>query len=318
MDRRRRLIAVLRLGASIVMLAVLIPRVHLSSLVPRWDTETFLWLAAGLGVTLAGIVLSTLRWQQVLLGLGLPAPTGALLSHYLAGLFVGNFLPSTIGGDVLRVSRLSATNGESPGTFASVVIERLTGWLVLPVIALIGLFANPHLLELKRASVVALGVSVVTLVLLGVILWMAAHPSLGGRLAQHASWLRFIGAVHLGIDRFRRQPAAVAGVLAVGFAYQLAVVLAACLASEAIGLSIGWGALLAFVPVVAILQVLPISIGGLGVREGAFYLFLHPLGATVGQAVALGLLVYGMQLAVSLLGAPAFAIGSRRPARAAA
>jgi uncharacterized membrane protein YbhN (UPF0104 family) len=316
-DRRRRLVTALRVVASIVMLAVLVPRVHLSSLLPDWNTKTFFWLAAGLGVTLAGIVLSTLRWQQVLLALGLPAPTGALLSHYMAGLFVGNFLPSTIGGDVLRVSRLSASNGESPATFASVVIERLTGWLVLPVIALVGLVANPHLLELRRPSVVALVVSGGTLVLLVVLLWMAAHPNLGGRLAQHESWLRFVGAVHLGIDRFRRQPAAIAGVLAVGFAYQLAVVLAACLASEALGLDLGWGVLLAFIPVVAMLQVLPISIGGLGVREGALYLFLHPLGVTAGQAVALGLLVYGMQLAVSLLGAPAFAIGGR-PARARA
>jgi glycosyltransferase 2 family protein len=50
-------------------------------------------------------------------------------------------------------------------------------------------------------------------------------------------------------------------------------------------------------------------VGGLGIREGAFVLFLGPLGVPAGQAVALGLLVYGLNLAVSLLGAPAFAVG---------
>jgi hypothetical protein len=76
-------------------------------------------------------------------------------------------------------------------------------------------------------------------------------------------------------------------------------------------------------PAVAIAQVLPISLGGLGVREGAFVLFLGPLGVATSQAVALGLLVYGLNLAVSLLGAPAFAVGGGgggrpEPARALA
>jgi hypothetical protein len=53
---------------------------------------------------------------------------------------------------------------------------------------------------------------------------------------------------------------------------------------------------------------------GLGVREGAFVLFLGPLGVAQEQAIALGLLLYLLNLAVSLLGAPAFAAGGRRPA----
>ena len=67
--------------------------------------------------------------------------------------------------------------------------------------------------------------------------------------------------------------------------------------------------LLAFTPVVAIAQVLPLSLNGLGIREGAFVLFLGPLGVAAGQAVAIGLIVYALTLAVSLLGAPAFAVG---------
>jgi hypothetical protein len=58
---------------------------------------------------------------------------------------------------------------------------------------------------------------------------------------------------------------------------------------------------------VAMAQVLPISIGGLGLREGALVLFLHPLGVSYDHAIAFGLLIYGMNLLVSLLGAPAFA-----------
>jgi uncharacterized membrane protein YbhN (UPF0104 family) len=170
---------------------------------------------------------------------------------------------------------------------------------------------NPGLLHLGRASVVAIALSASTLVLLAGVLAAAASPRLGGRLAARENWTRFVGAVHLGLARFRRRPRAAAEVLLVGVAYQLAVVLAAFLAAHALGLRVSPTAALAFMPAVAIAQVLPISVGGLGVREGAFVLFLGPLGVPAGQAVALGLLVYGLNLAVSLLGAPAFAVGGR-------
>ena len=296
------------------MLALLLPRVHLSSLLPEWTVRTAVLLLAALAVTLLGIVLATLRWRQVLDALGLRTRTRTLFAHELAGLFVGNFLPSTIGGDVLRVTRLSAANGDRPDTFASVVLERLTGWLVLPMITLVAMVVNPTLADLGAASAVAVALSVATLVLLVAILAMAASPKLGGRLADRTGWQRFLGAVHLGITRLRQKPAAALSVLLVGFAYQLVVVAAAYLAARALGLGVGRTAILAFMPAVAIAQVLPISLGGLGVREGAFVLFLGPLGVETGQAVALGLLVYGLNLAVSLLGAPAFAVGGGRSA----
>ena len=94
-------------------------------------------------------------------------------------------------------------------------------------------------------------------------------------------------------------------------AYQIAVVAAVYCAVHTIGLTIPNAAVIAFVPAVAMAQVVPISVGGLGVREGMLALLLHPLGVETGQAVAVGLLWYAMTLIVSLLGAPAFAIGHR-------
>lgn len=311
--------AALRVVASLVMLAVLVPRVHLRSLIPRWDTGTLEWLVAALAVTFVGIVLSAVRWQRVLAVLDLRARVTALAGYQLAGVFVGNFLPSTIGGDVLRVARLSAASGRGPDSFASVVLERLTGWIVLPVITLTALALNPGLLRLGLASKVAVGISVGTLVMLAGVLVLAASPRLGRRLEQQDGVRGFLRAVHLGLHRFRSRPGLAFEVLVAGFVYQLAVVLAAYLASEALGLDVGWTAMMAFMPAVAILQVLPITIGGLGVREGAFVLFLSNsgLGVTANQAVGLGLLIYAVNLAVSLAGAPAFAVGGR-PARVAA
>ncbi|HZQ87599.1 MAG TPA: lysylphosphatidylglycerol synthase transmembrane domain-containing protein [Acidimicrobiales bacterium] len=309
---RRRVMAAARVVASVVILAILVPRVHLSSLLPPGHPHTFLWVAAALGVTFVGIVLSALRWQRVLAALDLDARLPTLVKHYLASLFVGNVLISTVGGDVLRVSRLSSTNHDVPGTFASVVVERLTGWLVLPAITLGALAINPGLRHLHRATGLAVTVALTTLVLLAAVLAAASSKRIGGRFASTEGWRRFTGAIHLGLTRFRDRPTLALEVLTAGFAYQLAVMVTAYFASEALGLHVGWTAILAFFPAVAILQVLPISIGGFGVREGALVIFLHPLGVSATHAVTLGLLFYAINLVVSLLGAPAFAVGGRR------
>jgi glycosyltransferase 2 family protein len=92
------------------------------------------------------------------------------------------------------------------------------------------------------------------------------------------------------------------------------LVIATAFAAAAIGIRPGPTAWLAFVPMVLIVQVLPISIGGLGLREGALVFFLSPYGVSDGEAVLLGLVLYLLNLIASLAGAPSFAVGNRVPA----
>jgi uncharacterized membrane protein YbhN (UPF0104 family) len=307
-----------RIALSAGLLAFLLTRVHLHALIPHWQDSAAFWLIGGLLVTLVGVVLSTVRWHRVLNVIEMPARLPRLLSHQLAGLFVGNFLPSTVGVDVLRVTRLSSDTNDRPGSFASVIIERMTGWLVLPVITLVGLLTVPHLRHLGTATRLALTLSIGTLVLLLAMVVVVAHPRVGGRLAGNDGWLRFAGAVHLGLDRFRRHPARTIEVLLASFAYQLAMLTAAWMGAEALDLHLGWTVFVVFFPAVAVAQVLS-PVGGLGLREGALVVFLaeSSLGVPRAQAITLGLLIYAMNLVVSLLGAPAFAVGGR-PTRAAA
>ena len=306
----------LRVVASAAMLAVLVPRIDLASLFPSRQLSTLGWLAGGLTVYTAAVFLSTVRWGQVLHALEIPSHLPPLVSHTLAGMFVSNFLPSTVGGDVLRVARLSAVNGQRHTSVASVVVERLTGFLVLPFITLVALIGNPTLLHLGQASRLSITVAVCTLAALAAILLLVSSAKVGERFAGR-SWLGFVAAVHLGLARLRRDPGAAVGVLVSALAYQLTMVAGAWMAGHAMGIEVGWSAMMAFMPIVAVAQVLPLSVSGLGLREGALVLLLVPLGVSSGQAVAFGLLLYGMNMVVSLLGAPAFAVGPR-PARVVA
>ncbi len=318
---KKAMVLAARMAVSGAMLWFLVVKIGKSRSpdLPPWNRHTALYLSGAAVLTLVGLVLSAVRWQAVLTALGQPSRLKRLLSHYLAGQFVANVLPTTIGGDVLRVSRLSRDSGpgRSPTSFASVVLERLTGWVVLPVITFVGFAVNPGLRHLGRATQVALGLSAGTLVLL-VLLMVAVGSRRYGDVDHEKGWRRFLAAVSLGLDQLRRHPGQALNVIAVGFLYQFCLVLAAVLAARAVGIpDAGPTALLAFFPAVAIAQVLPISISGLGVREGLFVLFLHPLGVPGEQAIALGLLLYLLNLLVSLLGAPSFAVGGRRRSAAA-
>ena len=234
---------------------------------------------------------SALRWQKVLDALGLHAGLRRLLSHYLAGQFVSNVLPTTIGGDVLRVSRLSKETGESPE------LVRLGGARAPHRLARA---ADHQRRRLPREP--------------------AACSTSAPPPASPSAWpspRSSPSCVLLARGRQRASagasPPATAGAgssapstsastacattrappstsCSSGFAYQFALVLAAVAAAQALGLgeAAGLTALLAFFPAVAIAQVLPIGISGLGVREGAFVLFLGPLGVATEEAIALG------------------------------
>jgi len=302
----------LRLLVSAALFAVLLTKIHFSDFVPRHHTHgTWAFLAAGILLMGLSFVIAAWRWQRVLAVFGHRVRLRTLTKHYLAGQFVGNLLPSTIGGDVLRVSRSSSDTGNTTEAFAAVVLERLTGFVVLPVLVLAGFAFMPSLFDEPRSSV-ALLIAGATVVFLGVLLFLAGHPKAAGRFADRDNWMRAIGAVHVGVNRLRhnRKDAAIA--LAAALIYQVVVVTSVYCAFHVVDVRVPNASILAYVPAVAMAQVVPITIGGLGVREGLLAFLFHPLGVPTGRAVAIGLLWYGMTLLVSVLGAPAFAVGHQR------
>ncbi len=314
--RRAVLVTVFRLVVSVGLLAVLwtrFPHVSPSDLVPRWTAPNVALLLAAAGLLLCSFALSGLRWVHMLRVLGIHTPARRALSHSFAGQFLSVVLPSSVGGDVVRVRRLGTEVGDHSGVLASVMLERLTGWLTLPLLTVVGFGINGGLRHLPRASGLALAVAVVTLVCLATLLLTAGHRGIGARCADTPGWRRVVWVAHLGIDTFRREPREGTEVLLAGLAHTLTQIGAVYLMARVLGIdAVGPTALLAFYPAVAMLQVLPVAVGGLGLREGALALFLTPLGVPTERAVALGLLLYVLTIVTSLAGAPAFALGSRR------
>ncbi len=316
--RRRWFSLALRMAISATLLGVLwarLPEVKLSALIPRWSKGNVLLIGSGITFFLVSYGCASARWHHMLQLLGIRAERGRVLRHTLAGQFVSVALPGSVGGDVLRARRLAGEVGDGSGVAASVALERLTGWAVLPLFTLIGFVFDAGLRREGRAAGVALLVALGTWVVLGTLMVAGGHRSLGRRFGSAAAgWRRMIGTTHLGLASLRSRPREGLEVFFAGALLSLAQISAAYTAARVLGIDqVGATVLLVFYPAIGILQVLPIAVGGLGVREWALTLFLNPLGVPTERAVALGLLLYLLTVATSLSGAPAFALGIRRP-----
>ena len=228
----------LRIGLSVALLLVVIwsmDDIDWDEL-PDWNSETALWTIGAIVFTLTGFVLGAIRWQRVLIALDVRQPLRRLFSHYMAGQFVSNFLPTTVGGDVVRVGRLTRDTDDGPISFTSVVFERLSGWLVLPLITFIGFAINPGLTGLGKSTKIPLIVGFITLLGLGLVILLLGNARIGKGLRNRKGVLRYANAIHLGIDRLRDHPKAAREVVLSAFAYQFMLLLAAGCAVEAMGI----------------------------------------------------------------------------------
>ena len=261
--------------------------------------------------TLAAFGLASLRWLEVCRTLGMTLSFSQVLSYFLAGQFVGNFLPTTVGGDILRVTRMGTEIRDHSRAFASVVIERLTGWVVLPVITLCALVLNPSLMSTRRGAA-ALAAALGTVALLSALIFVAQHPRFGGRLQGQNRVTASLAAVHQGLKIYRKVPGSMLRLLAVAVAFQACLIASVICIANSIGIRLETSTWFAFVPMVFVAQVLPIAIGGLGVREAALVFFLGGSFIASGQSVVLGLLTYAVTLIASLVGVVPFVFGPRR------
>ncbi len=310
----------LRLAFSIGFLALLIwrlPDVKLGELFPRPTATTFAWIGVAIVVHVVAYVLQTMRWAAVSDTLGIHLRFRRLFSHLLTGEFVSNALPTSFGGDIVRVVRQGNDAGDYADAFAATSLERLTGWLVLPLLSGIGLLLEPSYRRLGSVTATVVVVDVVTVVALLSILWAAGHERGAGRYLGRSGWRRYLGAVHLGIVAFRHHPDRVLRVLVAGVGFQFLQCVSVWACARALEIpQIGILAALTFFPPTAVLQNFPLALGGLGIREGVFVFFFRAIGVSNSDAIALGLLVYVVFVLASLAGAPSFFSGGfsgRRP-----
>ena len=253
------------------------------------------WWALGLVTGLLVQVVAGIRWADLARPLGFDFPRRFFVLRFFEGMFFNLCLPSSIGGDVVKAYRVGETTPRRLLAGCSVVADRLTGLSALAVLGGTALAARKYSLGLPATLAVDLnalagkGVHVVTVndyLASRDATWMgkldrliavlpAPHPA-RGFLAQ--------------LLPYQQQPSLIAKAVAWSFIVQMGGAVAVALSGRALGVDQPLSLWFSVVPLVALAMVLPISIGGFGVRENAMSYLLAEQGVPGEQGVAIALL----------------------------
>ena len=251
-------------------------------------------------VDIALLWISAWKWQ-ILLRARSEAPGIASCCHlYLIGYFFNNFLPTNVGGDVVRGYLLGQRTGRTAEAMASVFVERFTGVTALIVVALI---AIPFGFDELYAGPVGLAVGAVVvayLLLLWAILDRRFLRFTRGRpqLPFVEKIVRFQEAIHL----YGGHRKAVVICLALSLLFYVGAALNIYLSAKTFRADLHFHEALLVTPVVLIIAMLPISIGGLGLMEGAYLFALGQFGIAPAVSLSTALLLRTKNVVLGLFG----------------
>ena len=139
---RKHLSTLLKIGVTVAGLIFVLGQIDLSEIGPELANLRWSWLTTAFLLFTIGLVVRAYRWLLLLRGLGIPVAFKRLLELYFVGNFFNSFLPTGFGGDVVRVFEVSQ---DVPANVAAgtVIVDRLTGLLMLFVMALAALPFRP-------------------------------------------------------------------------------------------------------------------------------------------------------------------------------
>jgi uncharacterized protein (TIRG00374 family) len=295
-----------KVSVSLALLAYLFATSDLRALEERVRTADLLLLSAAVGCYVVMLALATWRWQLLLEALGCVAPMRDLTASYLVATFFNNFLPSNIGGDIVRVRDGSRLTGSTTSSLAVVGIDRILGLGALWVLAAVAfVLAGPELRGLAGARSVVGGLG---LLFLGLAI-MFFKPGIARRMMA-LSRLSTIGwiqerfeVVQDTVHSYRAQVQTVWLALGASLALQALVVWYFVAIAGALRIPLTVSAAFLMVPLCTLLQAVPISFNGWGLREGLFALYFGQVGLPRESALAFSLTGAGLIILLSLSGA---------------
>ena len=302
---------VLRLAATVALMAVVLRGLEWRKLLDLLEHCDWRWWFAGLAVSVLVQTLAAIRWAALARPIGFPFPVTTFHWRFFEGLYFNLCLPSSIGGDVVKAYRLADSTPSRLLAGCTVLADRLTGLAALSVLAGTALTAAER--ALSTPATLALGAVLLVAVLL--MFWVVVG-SLDRLLAmipeQHAA-RHFIAQ----LLPYKLRPSLITQAVGWSMLVQMGGSVAVALIAQALGVSLPLSVWFAVVPLVALAMVVPVSINGVGVREGGLALMLKPAGVPTDAAVAIGLLWFLATIVTGLIGGVLFLL-DRKPSAAPA
>jgi len=271
---------------SVGLLVVVATQVDFRTAARQLSHGDWGWFLLAVAVVLAAFLVGSKRWHVYLEAAGVHVPFGKALRAYLIGAFTTNFLPSQVGGDVARAWIVSR-RGTRTRAATAVVADRVVALGCLLVVAWVGILASD--IPVPGVLLAALSAATVGFTIAGLLVVVLARgsvrmrPLLRGRVRGPAREAREAALACISRPVLART-------VTYGLVFQGLVVLSAWLIARSISLGVPFSTLVVILPLVLVVAVLPISIGGLGVREGGFVVLLGQAGVGTTEAAVFSLL----------------------------
>jgi len=314
---RRYVLLALKISVSIVLLTLLFSKIDVARLWAIARQASLRWFGVALAIYSVNVIASTWRWHLLLDAQEVDVRRRWLFGSFLVASFFNNFLPSNIGGDVIRIRDTAKPAGSRTLAATVVLMDRVLGLMALVLVAAVGASAagavHPAALPIWPAWL-----------WVGLLAGAAASapavfaPAGFGRFLQpltvfHPEWVgNRIEKLTEVLTRFRARPGTLARCFATAVFVQATMVLFYFAVTHALRLSVSLSDIAVIVPISFVVQMLPVSFGGFGVREATFSIYFSRIGQPIESAIAMSLLAQALLMLFSLLGAAVYISRSHR------
>ncbi len=259
----------LKVLASLLLLSWMFSHIEWTELRDTLKNTQLNWMFIALGWVILSVGVSVIKWGYIFKASMLNVPYSVLWKSYWAGLFFNNFLPSSIGGDGIRIYWTGKHTGDLPGATTSVVVERILATMGLCLTALL---AAPF----SRVRIPGLfGLFFVILIVSMFVLLSILFPQITDRLQRRlVSWPKaqtFVAGLSLHGVQLRNHPELLAKALGWSIIFQICVVLVNWSIFQGLSVKgLGFFEAAYLIPATSVAAMLPVGVNGYGLREGAY------------------------------------------------
>ena len=300
--------AIFKIALTVILLlsvANLIEFNTLKSLIYKADIGSFL---LALVFHFIAFYIMSIRWWLILAAVGKRLDYRSIFGVYYFGLFCNNFLPTSMGGDVVRIATLRAKGLNTAALIFATVTDRTVGLVSILLMGVIGLnFSTSLHVVLDNHTIALINILSLTILSLGALTLNTyiREKLIGFAEKQLKSFTRINNMFvycHESLISLKNSTALYKAVL-MSIVSQICIVVTYYLIGRSLGIEISFLEFALIVPVIFLVASLPISIGGLGVREGMLVILLNSIGVSTSNAVSLSFLYLSILIIATLPGA---------------
>jgi uncharacterized membrane protein YbhN (UPF0104 family) len=292
MGARARLLFLVKAAISVGLLVwlgvIIAEREGMNALLARLGSLAPVAVIVAIGIHFVAVIAGVARWRVLLDARGLGQPFPWLVRSFLIGRFVGAFTPSTAGLDGWRAFEVARKSGDAAGSAGVIVVEKLIGLVGMAIVCA----AVTPLGGLERLGPTALPIALAIAAGSAVGLWVLAAPARAKALASVAP-----AKVRPRLEKIAEalasgglRPAKLALAVGLGIVTHLALSSVFVATGAALGADVAPAAMLAIGNAIVIAVLLPISVGGVGVREGVAVALLAGAGVPASEAALIATL----------------------------